>query len=159
MRITITAADAARGELGVPEIAAAVAPVPPVGGTPALDFQRADGTGGTLADYHGRYTVVHFWASWCGHCKQDLPALRQLQDRFAARGLVTLSLSLDDDAATWQMAVKRLDLPWQQGRLAAASTASVSSVPAYWLLDDAGKIIAKAHYPNDLAPFLADRLK
>jgi RNA polymerase sigma factor (sigma-70 family) len=157
--VTVTAADAARGELVLPEIAAAVAPVPAVGDAAALSFQRVDGTAGTLADCRGRHTVVHFWASWCGPCKQQLPALGRLQERFAARGLATLSLSLDDDQAAWQAGLKRLDLPWPQGRLAAASHAGVSSVPAYWLLDPAGKIVAKVNDTDELATYLADRLK
>jgi hypothetical protein len=54
-------------------------------------------------------------------------------------------------------ALKPLDLPWPQGRLADAG--GVSSVPTYWLLDPAGKIVAKVHDPDDLAPVLAERFK
>jgi RNA polymerase sigma factor (sigma-70 family) len=157
--VTVTAADAARGDLKLPEIAAAVVPVPAVGDTPALSFRRADGSNGTLGDCRGRYTVVHFWASWCGPCKQQLPALRRLQERFAGRGLATLGLALDEDDAAWQAALKRLDLPWPQGRLTAAGDAGVSGVPAYWLLDPAGKIVSKVYDPDELAAPLADRLK
>ncbi len=94
---------------------------------------------------------MHFWASWCGPCKQQFPALRQLQERLAARGLATLGLSLDEDSAGWHAALMGLDLPWQQGRLAAAGDAGVSGVPAYWLLDPAGKIVAKVNDPDELA--------
>jgi RNA polymerase sigma factor (sigma-70 family) len=147
------------GEVALPEIAAAVVPVPAVGDTPALAFERADGTAGTLADCRGRYTVVHFWASWCGPCKQQLPAVRHLRERFADRGVAVLGLSLDEDAAAWQGALKRLDLPGPQGRLAADSAAGVSSVPAYWVLDPAGKLIGKAFDPDEVATLLADRMK
>jgi RNA polymerase sigma factor (sigma-70 family) len=156
--VTVTAADAARGELALPEVAAEVAPVPAVGDTPALTFHRADGTAGTLADCRGRYTVVHFWASWCVTCKRQLPALRRLEERFAARGLATLGLALDEDEAAWQAALKRLDLPGPQGRLT-DEEAGVSSVPAYWLLDPAGKIVSKADDPEELVAPLAERLK
>jgi thiol-disulfide isomerase/thioredoxin len=159
VRVTVTAADAARGELALPQITAAVVPIPAVGDTPELAFQRADHTGGKLMDYRNRYTLVHFWASWCGPCKQQLPAVQRLHERYAARGLATLGLALDDDPAPWQAALKRLDLPWPQGRLAAASAAGVSGVPAYWLLDSSGKIVKKAYDPDELAAFLADRLK
>jgi beta-lactamase regulating signal transducer with metallopeptidase domain/protocatechuate 3,4-dioxygenase beta subunit/thiol-disulfide isomerase/thioredoxin len=151
VRVTVTAADAARGEMTLPEVAAEVVPVPAVGDTPALAFPRADRGDGTLEDYRGRYTVVHFWASWCGPCKQQLPALRRLQEQHAGRGLAMLGLSLDEDAGAWKAALERLDLPWTQGRLAAPGAAGVSSVPAYWLLDPAGKIVAKATDPDELA--------
>ena len=112
-----------------------------------------------MADNRGRYTLVHFWASWCGSCEQQLPVLRRLQERFASHGLAVLSLSLDDDAAAWKAALKRLDLAWPQGRLDAADTAGVSSVPEYWLLDADGKIVSKVYDPDELAANLADRLK
>jgi RNA polymerase sigma factor (sigma-70 family) len=157
--VTVTAADAARGELTLPEVAAPVIPVPAVGDVPVLRYRRSDGTAGTLGDSRGNYTVVHFWASWCGPCKQQLPALRRLHERFGARGLATLGLSLDDDPAAWQAALRRLDLPWPQGRLSATGGAGVSSVPEYWLLDPSGKILAKVYDPDELTPVLADRLK
>ena len=105
MRVTVSAADLTRGELTVPEIAAPVTPVPAVGDTPALAFRRADGTPGSLADVRGKYAVVHFWASWCGPCKKQLPDVRKLHERFAGRGEATLGLSLDEDAAAWRAAV------------------------------------------------------
>lgn len=42
--------------------------------------------------------------------------MRQLQERFAARGLAMLNFTLDDDASAWQASLNKLDLPWQQGR-------------------------------------------
>jgi RNA polymerase sigma factor (sigma-70 family) len=158
VRVTVTTADVARGEMKVPDIAAAVVPVPAVGDTPALTFRRSDGAVGSLADVRGKYALIHFWASWCGPCKQQLPAVRRLHEQFAARGLVTLGLSVDEDASAWQAAEKRLALPWPQGRLAAAVDADVSGVPTYWLLDPEGKIVAKVYDIDELAKFLAERL-
>jgi RNA polymerase sigma factor (sigma-70 family) len=150
VRVTVTKEDAARGEVTVPDVEAEVVPVPAVGDTPALSFRRTDGTDGTLADVRGRYAIVHFWASWCEPCKKQLPALKGLHERSAAGGLMTLSLSLDDDAVAWQGAVTAFALPWPQGRLTADGI-GVSSVPAYWLLDPAGKLVAKAYDPDELA--------
>jgi thiol-disulfide isomerase/thioredoxin len=156
--IRVTEADAARGELKLPEIAAEVAAGPAVGDSPRLSFRRADDTAGTLADYRGRHAVVCFWASWCGPCKSQLPALRALHERFAPRGLATVGLSLDGDPAAWRIALETLKLPWPQGRADAAG-AGVSAVPTYWLLDPSGRIVARSHDPDDLAATLADRLK
>jgi thiol-disulfide isomerase/thioredoxin len=159
VRVTVTAADAARGEMTLPEIPTEVAPVPMVGDTPKLAFQHPDGTSGTLKDHRGRYTVVHFWASWCRECKKQLPALQRLHERYAARGLATLGLSLDQDSAAWQTELKQIHLPWPQGRLAVSADAGVSSVPAYWLLDPNGKIVAKSYDLDDMAKILAERMK
>ena len=159
VRVTVTADDVARGTLKVPEVTAEVEPVPTVGDTPAITFTRADDTKGTLADFRDRYTVVHFWASWCGPCKKQLPALKKLHERFAGRDLAALSLSLDENPASWQAALKGLDLPGAQGRLGERGAAGVSSVPSYWLLDPRGKIVAKANDPDQLATELEQRLK
>jgi thiol-disulfide isomerase/thioredoxin len=159
VRVTVTTADAARGELKVPEVAAEVEPVPAVGDMPTLSFKRTDGKAGTLADCREKFTVVHFWASWCAPCKKQLPALKKLHERFTARGLTTLSLSLDDDPAAWQAALKALDLPWMQGRLGGDIASGVSGVPAFWLLDPTGKLIAKGSDPDELATVIEDRLK
>jgi thiol-disulfide isomerase/thioredoxin len=156
VRVTVPSGD---GELALPEIAAAVVPVPAVGDKPALIFEHPDGTAGTLADCRGRYTVVHFWASWCGPCKQQLPALRRLEERFADRGLTTVGLSLDEDAAAWRAALKRLELSGPQGRLAPDGAAGISSVPAYWLLDPTGKLIGKAFDPDELATLVGRSMK
>src|SRR5262249_21922915 len=120
-----------------------------------------DGKTGTLADHRDRdkYTVVHFWASWCVPCKKQLPTLKKLHEQFAARGLAALSLALDEDPATWQTALKGLDLPWSQGRLGTENVDGVSGVPAYWLLDPAGKLVARADHPDELAPILEKLLK
>jgi thiol-disulfide isomerase/thioredoxin len=159
VRVTVTGEDAARGELKLSEIPAEVVPIPGVGDVPAIAFQRADGRDGTLADFRGKFVVVHFWASWCGPCKHQLPALRQLCEALNDNRSATLSLSLDEDLTGWQSAVKDLKLPWPQGRLAANSDSGVSSVPAYWLLDPAGKIVSKVFDVDELAKALAEHMK
>jgi thiol-disulfide isomerase/thioredoxin len=159
VRVNVTDDDVKRGTLTVPEIAAEVVPIPIIGETLTLAYQRPDGSKGTLSDFRGKFTVVHYWASWCTPCKQQLPALRQVHERFAGRGLTTVGISVDADDAAWQAALKRLGLPWSQGRVAAPAECGISSVPAYWLLDPEGKIIAKVYDPDELAKQLADRIK
>ena len=157
--VTVTAADAARGRLELPEISANVVPIPAVGDRPALRFARADGSNSSLAEFRGSYTVLHFWASWCGPCKQQIPALRRLHERFVARGLTALGLSVDEDPDVWREATRRFELSWPQGRLSAPAETGVSSVPAYWLIDPDGKIVSKAVEPDELVELLEKRLK
>ncbi len=155
VRVNVTAADVASGELKLPEIEATVVPIPAVGDVPTLAFEKSEGGSGTLANCRGRLTLVHFWASWCGPCKKQLPAVRQLHERFGKQGLVVLGLSLDDDRAVWQSALKQIELPRPQGRLASETPAGVSSVPMYWLLDAEGKLIATTYDLDELSQRIA----
>ncbi len=67
---------------------------------------------------------------------------------------------MDEDPAAWKAALKQLDLPWSQGRIAASGDTGVSTfLPTYWLLDPAGKIVAKGYDLDELAKTLAERLK
>ena len=64
---------------------------------PALAFERADGSTGTLADLRGRVVIVHFWATWCEPCREELPALLA----FASESRLELvAMSVDDDWET-----------------------------------------------------------
>ena len=73
--------------------------------------------------------------------------------------MTALSLSVDENNMAWQDALGRLDLPWSQGRLTEVASSGVCQVPSFWLLDPAGKIVAKPYSVNELAKELADRLK
>jgi thiol-disulfide isomerase/thioredoxin len=143
--VTVTAADVDRGELTLAEIAASVVAVPAVGDVPVLTFERDDGSPGKLEELHGRYVIVHFWASWCGPCKQQLPAVHKLHDDFVSmRNVAIISLSLDDDPVAWHDALKEYKMPWSHGRFTADTHGGVSSVPSYWLLDPTGKILVRS---------------
>jgi thiol-disulfide isomerase/thioredoxin len=142
VRITVTDADVARGEVVLPEIAVDVAPSPAVGEVPSVAFERADGKAASLAELRGSYALVHFWADGIEQCAAQLPALRRLHQRYGGK-LAMLGLSVEKDAAGWRAELKRLDLPWQQGRLASQSEAVFHFLPEYWLVDPTGKIVVK----------------
>jgi RNA polymerase sigma factor (sigma-70 family) len=159
MPVTVTADDVKRGTVTLPEMTATVVPIPATGDKPQLPFTRPDGTNGSLVEFRGSYTLVHFWASWCGPCKAQFPALRRLHDRFAARGLSVLGLSVDENPNAWRDATKYLAAPWPQGRVSSGAETGVSSVPAYWLIDREGRILRKASHPDELVEPLSSRLK
>lgn len=51
--------------------------------SPAADFHYADGRGGNLSDYHGKYLLVNYWAQWCKPCLKEIPELNEFAHQYA----------------------------------------------------------------------------
>jgi peroxiredoxin len=76
---------------------AAVAAIP--SGTRAPDFTLRRGEGGNLrlAEQRGRVVMVNFWATWCAPCRQEMPHLEAIHQKYRNAGFVLLGVSVDDD--------------------------------------------------------------
>lgn len=74
-----------------------VGPVPE-GDVARLDFTLKDmhGKEVSLASFRGKPIILNFWATWCGPCKAEIPALVQLADQYRAQELTVLGVSVDD---------------------------------------------------------------
>jgi thiol-disulfide isomerase/thioredoxin len=66
---------------------------------PALDLVRADGSRVSIGALRGRPVLVHFWATWCAPCREELPGLIETARRFSGEGLALLAVAVDDDWA------------------------------------------------------------
>jgi thiol-disulfide isomerase/thioredoxin len=66
--------------------------------TADLDFTLKDMDGRVvrLSDYKGRPLILNFWATWCGPCRQEIPAFVELAEKYKARNLTVLGVSVDD---------------------------------------------------------------
>jgi peroxiredoxin len=95
--------------------------------------------------------LVDFWASWCGPCRAENPNVVKVFKEFNKKGLDIFSVSLDQEGAKdkWLQAIKDDKLTWthvsdlKYWSCAAAKLYAVNSIPANFLLDDKGTIIAK----------------
>ena len=86
---------------------------------PGLDdeFERLDGAGsGSISDYGGRWVLVNFWASWCGPCRDEAPALQDFHEEHSERGLVVLGIDLDDNTDDARAFVEEHGLTYPQLR-------------------------------------------
>jgi peroxiredoxin len=116
---------------------------------PEFQSKNADGQQVDLKSYRGQYTLVDFWASWCGPCRQESPTLVRLYNSYHEKGFTILSVSIDTDDTKWRNAIKKDGYLWQNlSELSgyAGPTAvlyNVSAIPNSFLLDKEGRIIAK----------------
>ena len=67
-----------------------------------LDFTLKDMHGATvkLADFKGKPILLNYWATWCGPCKAEIPALNDLYAQYKDQGLAIVGISVDDDEPT-----------------------------------------------------------
>jgi peroxiredoxin len=136
-------------------------------GAVAPDFTLTDPSGKivSLHDYKGKYVLVDFWASWCPPCRADNPNVVKLYSAFKDKGLIILSVSLDDVKSKWVKAINEDHLPWLQlSDLKAynpggvANLYSLGGVPQNFLIAPDGQIISKAETTVDLPGKLKDLL-
>lgn len=65
---------------------------------PDLTSPTLDGRAWNLKEHRGKVVLMNFWATWCGPCRSEIPALVRLGDKYRARGLEVVGVSLDDGA-------------------------------------------------------------
>ena len=128
--------------------AGAVRRLESVGRTIELDGTTIDGKPFKLSALRGRPVVVHYWATWCEPCKQDMKLLRSLQARYQKAGLTLVGVNVDvtRDLATGFL--KETQLPWIQlfddGGLESSGLAQafgVQTLPTMMLIDRSGKVV------------------
>ncbi len=80
-------------------LAAAVATAADAGGpAPAFSLTTPSGEAGSLSQYKGQVVLVNFWATWCGPCKQEMPLLDAMYQKYKPAGFTLIGVNVDKDA-------------------------------------------------------------
>lgn len=79
-------------------------------------FNDKDGNPVKLSDHvgKGKYTLLEFWASWCGPCRADIPHLKEAYELYHPAGFEVISISMDDDKNKWLKAINEENMTWLQ---------------------------------------------
>jgi thiol-disulfide isomerase/thioredoxin len=92
-----------------------------------------------------KYVVIDFWASWCVPCRKAIPALKKFYQEMGSKGVAIISVSIDKKEADWVKANTAEQLPWYSflDRAGLADAYNVKAIPAMFLLNGEGKVIAE----------------
>ena len=102
----------------------------------------------SLADYRGKWVLLNVWASWCGPCKQESPALQAFAEANRSK-LTVIGVDTQDASEDGLGFVDEYDLgypQWHDGDGDYADDLGTAGVPESFLVDPSGKLVA--HYPG-----------
>lgn len=134
-------------------------------------FTAIDTRGKTisLSEYHGKYVILNFWASWCSPCIEELPALKRIRESYPEDKLEIISITYDKDTMAFLKSVQKYNMNWIHifGDEDLIKKYGDQAVPMVYLLDDTGKIIYNREEDKDygegeliiLSKILEERLK
>ena len=132
---------------------------------PGFSQNSIDGKLVNLSDFKGKYILLDFWASWCVPCRKEHPELLKIYNKYQSKNFEIISVSIDEDKNAWMNATlmdkinwtNLLDIKGLENEVAVKY--GVQAVPANFLINPTGVIIAKNLKSETLEKTLADLLK
>jgi peroxiredoxin len=117
--------------------------VTPSMAAPDFTLRTMDGPNMRLQEQRGRVVMVNFWATWCGPCRQEMPQLNRLYEKYRASGFVLMGVNVDDDTRNAASVAAKLGVKFPV-LLDTDKTVSraydLSTMPSTVLIDRDGKV-------------------
>ncbi|MFN3405766.1 MAG: redoxin domain-containing protein [Cytophagaceae bacterium] len=116
---------------------------------PEISLPSPEGETISLSSLRGKYVLIDFWASWCGPCRAENPNVVSVYKKYRDKGFEIYGVSLDNSKEAWVNAIKKDGILWPQvsdlkgWQSSIAPVYEVTGIPATFLLDKDGVIIAK----------------
>ncbi|MGM9701835.1 MAG: TlpA family protein disulfide reductase [Prevotella sp.] len=129
---------------------------------PDFVFSDIEGKQVKFSDFRGKYVLIDCWATWCGPCNAQLPHLEKIEERYAGKNIVFVSISSDKDRQKWvkmvtekKMGGVQLNEPRVDGEF--FTLFQVNAIPRFILLSPDGTVY-DAHLPRPSDPALSSLL-
>lgn len=126
--------------------------MPPVLPRPAPDFvvETLEGKDVSLKDFEKKLVILDFWASWCTPCLEIMPELQKLYEQYGDKGLAVMGVSIDEGKDSMKKInkfLKKVDISypvfWDAKNSPAWYQFNVKAIPALFLIDENGQIVAQ----------------
>ena len=159
---------AAAGLLAAPPYGTQAAPCRLDIGSAAPSLAGADLSGGSqdLSNYQGKWVFVDFWATWCNPCMRELPSVVKMQQDLRGRkDFAVLSVSLDNSRSALENTASSYGISYPilyDGSGWTNSNARgwcVNAIPATFLVDPQGKVVARDINPSQVKDVIGEAAK
>ena len=121
----------------------AIPAIAPAAAAPDFTLRTMSGPNMRLAEQRGRVVMVNFWATWCGPCRQEMPQLDRLYQKYKASGFVLLGVNVDDDTRKAADVAGKLGVSFPvllDTDKAVSKLYDLSTMPSTVLIDRDGKV-------------------
>ncbi len=110
---------------------------------PDFTLHAMKGPNTRLQELRGRVVLVNFWATWCGPCRQEMPHLNRLHEKYKRAGLVLLGINVDDDPANAASVAAKLGIQFPvllDTDKKVSDQYDLQAMPSTYLIDRDGKV-------------------
>jgi tetratricopeptide (TPR) repeat protein len=133
----------------------------------AIPFKVTSSAGDELSleKFKGKVVLLDFWASWCGPCRAEMPAMKEMWKKYKGDQFIIIGISQDTDRNAFENYVKQEELTWPQyydgpgSRIPISQLYNVRAIPHTVLIDQEGVIRAVGLRGRSLANKIGDLLK
>ncbi len=113
-----------------------------------FSLEALDGKKVSLSSFKGKVVLLSFWATWCGPCKQEMPAMEKLYQKLKGRGFEVVAVDMMEDRATVAAFVKTSGYTFPvlldtTGEVGGNGLYAARAIPTNYIVDKAGKIVGR----------------
>ena len=137
--------------------------VEPSESVPDFTLKSMRGDNLRLEELRGQVVLINFWASWCGPCRQEMPLLQQIHQRYAPMGFTVLGVNVDESPEKAQRIVDRMTIDFPlllDTNQAVSESYQVDAMPFTVLVDRDGVVryVHRGYKSGDEAQYV-DKLR